>query len=115
MIAAAFIEHCLGVLMYAVYRVIGVIERMPGKGPGRAITDQREYEDRTDYAPQHFEARGRDVCASIAQDQAEFRFGQLPLATARKLAKRILDERSLCEQDRPMVSGGLVYWDNPVG
>jgi hypothetical protein len=53
MIAAAFIDRCLGVLMYALYRAIGVIERMPGKGPGGAITEQRKDEDRRDYAPQH--------------------------------------------------------------
>jgi hypothetical protein len=53
MIAAALLERCLGVLVYALYRVIGVIERMPGKGPRGAITEQREDEDRRDYAPQH--------------------------------------------------------------
>jgi hypothetical protein len=54
MIAAAFIEHCLGVLMHAACRVIGVIKRMPGKGPSHAITDQREDEYRCDKASQHW-------------------------------------------------------------
>jgi hypothetical protein len=45
MIATAFVECCLGMLMRAACRVIGNVDRVPGKGPRGAITDQREDED----------------------------------------------------------------------
>lgn len=53
MIAAAFIERCLGVVMHTACRVLGVTKRMPGKGPRGTVTDQGEDEYGCNNASQH--------------------------------------------------------------
>jgi hypothetical protein len=72
MITTAFIERCLGVLMYAACRVIGIVERVSRKGPSGAIADQREDEYGCDKASQHWSKGLRRTGRKLVQMLAGF-------------------------------------------
>ncbi len=58
MIATAFVVSCLSVRLHAACRVIGIVKRVPGKGPSGAVTEYRDHEYGCDEASKHLNTEG---------------------------------------------------------